>query len=42
MQKRLRIMLFGAFLLCVLLGGFFAFSHITGSAHSAMLFKDKV
>ena len=35
MQKRLRIMLFGAFLLCVLLGGFFAFNHIAGLAHAS-------
>lgn len=35
MQKRLRILLVGAFLLCVLVGGFFAFSHIAGPAHAA-------
>jgi hypothetical protein len=35
MQKRLRIMLFGAFLLCVLLAGFFTFNHIAGPAHAS-------
>jgi hypothetical protein len=28
-------MLFGAFLLCVLLVGFFAFNHIAGPAHAS-------
>ena len=36
MQKRLSIMLLGAFLLCALLGGVFAFSHIAGPAHAAV------
>ena len=35
MQKRLRITLFGAFLLCVLLVGFFAFNHIAGPVHAS-------
>ena len=35
MQKRLRLMLFGAFLLCALLVGFFTFNHIAGPAHAS-------